>query len=206
MTVYIACTLGAVSVGALAFYYSARRGILEHFTTQEVITLGLFICLLFVAVLPWKVGLRSVPFIHSFVYTVPYTCMLITGIVLVGKPGTASILVIGGGLFRQLLFGGINPISWPQFLCCAFVMEVFFAFLRNYARTPVTACGGVVLRGLVSYLYIYLVQAPFLWHRFYAPWYVILQTAQGIVWSAVGGYLGWRLGRVVERAFKHSAV
>lgn len=56
------------------------------------------------------------------------------------------------------------------------------------------------------YLYFYLVSAPLIWHKFYASWYVTVETLQGVIGSALGGFLGYGIGKAVEKAYKHATL
>jgi ABC-type thiamin/hydroxymethylpyrimidine transport system permease subunit len=123
---------------------------------------------------------------------------------LIPKSGTASLIIIGNSLLGQMISRGVNPLWWPYAMIECLSLETFFLITRDYVRTPWGATAAGALRGLVVYLYFYLVSAPFVWHKFYAGWFVTIQTSQGVVGSALGGFLGYRIGRAVEKAYSHA--
>ena len=52
-------------------------------------------CLLYVAAIPWQIGLAKVPGLDALVFSIPYTAVLLIGLRLVPKPGAATVLVFG---------------------------------------------------------------------------------------------------------------
>ncbi len=178
------------------------KRISDSFTTLELTIIALFITLLYVSVLPFKLGLSKVPFIHAFFFSLPYTAVLVIGIHLVPKLGTTTLLIFGNSLFAQIISRGINPLWWPYALLPAIILEIYFLITRNYCATLMNTVLAGILRGAVVYLYFYLVAGPFIWHKFYADWYIVLQTTQGITGSALGGWIGYKLSKVIEKGFK----
>jgi energy-coupling factor transport system permease protein len=179
---------------------------IRKFTTVDLVVIAFFISLLYLAALPFKMGLSRIPFIHAFLFSVPFTCVLFMGIRVVPKCGTATLIICGNSLLGQMVSRGVNPLWWPYPIGESLILEAFFLLARDYVRTSYGAVAGGALRGLVMYLYFYLVSAPFIWHKFYAPWYVTVETLQGVTGSALGGFLGYRIGRAVESAYKHGTL
>lgn len=177
-----------------------------YFNTLELITIAFFVILMYGAILPFKMGLSKIPFLHAFFFSVPFTCVLFIGIRLVPKFGTATILVCGHSLFTQIISRGINPLWWPYALIESLILEGYFLVTKNYLNTYFSAVTGGALRGLVVYLYFYFISAPFVWHKFYAPWYITIQTIQGVIGSGLGGVIGYRLSKLVERAYKYGGL
>ena len=193
----VALLLGA---GGIAVFLAFHTRAVRPFTTLELATLALMICLLHVAVVPWQMALAKVPGLDALVFSIPYTAILLLGLRLVPKPGAATLLIFGQGLFGQILGRGINPAWWPYYLMCAVFVEILLLIVGNSLRSAWTMIAAGVLRGLVAYSYMYLILAPFLWHQFYAWWYVGLKTSLGVVGCAVGAWLAWRLAPAVEKA------
>ncbi len=173
------------------------------FSTFELITISFFILLMYGAVLPFKMGLSKIPFLHAFFFSIPFTCVLFIGIRIVPKCGTAAFLICGHSLFSQIISRGINPLWWPYAFLESLVLEIYFLLTRNYLKSYYSAIFSGALRGLTVYLYFYFVSAPLIWHKFYAPWYITIQTALGIIGSSIGGILGYRISKAVERAYKY---
>ena len=193
----VALLLGA---GGVAVFLAFHTRAFQPFTTLELATLALMICLLHVAVVPWQMALAKVPGLDALVFSIPYTAIFLLGLRLVPKPGAATLLIFGQGLFGQILGRGINPAWWPYYLMCAVFVEILLLIVGNSLRSAWTMMAAGVLRGVVAYSYMYLILAPFLWHQFYAWWYVGLKTSLGVVGCAVGAWLAWRLAPAVEKA------
>lgn len=185
---------------------SKRRRWRPVFSTVELMNIAFFIVLLYAAILPYKMGFSKVPFVHTFFYSIPFTAVLFVGIRMVPKPGAATFIICGHSLFVQLISRGINPLWWPYALSEALALELYFWLVKDYAKGSVASFVGGAIRGLVVYLYFYYISAPLFWHKCYASWYIALHTGQGTIGSAVGGWLGCHIGRVVERACRHGGL
>ena len=190
----------------IIIYFGFYRKLFQSFTTTDLVTISLFICLLYAAILPFKLGLSKLPFIHSFAFSIPYTCILIIGIRLIPKTGTTTLLIFGNGLFAQIISTGINPLWWPYMLITGFILEIYFLISNNYAKSLFNALTAGALRGALAYLYFYYIAGPFIWHKFYAPWYIAIQLSQGIIGSLIGAGIGFKLARTIEKAYKFGSV
>jgi hypothetical protein len=199
-----AATVLVLPVGVAAVVVAGRmKGTAFGFTAVELATIALLICLLYVAIIPWSISLSRVPGLDALIFSIPYTVIFLLGLQLVPKPGAATLLIFGQGLLGQLLGRGLNPLWWPYYAWCALIVELFlYAAGRDVRRLP-TAIGVAALRGIISYTYTYFVLAPFLWHQFYAWWYVLAKIALGTVGCVAGAYLAWRLAPAIERAARH---
>lgn len=204
--VFAGIVLGAWLVGGAMAYGGSRRRQSARLSLQDYTVAAMFIGLLYVAVLPWRLGLGKVPIIHPFIYAIPFTAVLITGIRLIPKPGAATLMLFGEGLLYQLLGSGLNPLWWPDYLFQALVIDSFLLFTGDYAQTLKSALAMGLLRSLVAYLYFYSVGAPFIWHTFYDRWYVVMQVSLGAAGSLVGAAIGRSLARRVEAAFRFGGI
>jgi hypothetical protein len=197
-TLYLLSTiLLAVSV---AIWAVAARRRLARFTTRDLTTLAMIMCLLHVVLLPFKSGLANVPGLDALVYAIPYTVVLLVGLRLVPKPGAASCIILGQGLLGQLLGRGLNPVMWPYHVWCALSVEAVLLVTGPVLRTLPQALALACLRGLVSNGYSYLLLAPLVWRQHYAAWYVEMKIGMGLVGCVIGAWLGMVLGPRVERA------
>ncbi len=183
-----------------------NRGRLFSLKTLDLITIAFFVVLLYVAILPFKMGLSKIPFIHTFFFSIPFTCILFIGIRAVPKPGSATMIICGHSLFVQLISRGINPLWWPYALIEALTLEAYFLLTKNYIDSRFYAITAGALRGLVVYLYFYYISAPLIWHKFYAPWYIAIYTTQGVIGSAIGGLIGYQISKTIEKAYKYSSI
>ena len=203
---YVGSVLGLLAAIAGVVVAGVRRRAFQPFTTLELATASLLICLLHVAVVPWQIGLAKVPGLDALIFSIPYTAIFLLGLRLVPKPGIATLLIFGQGFFGQLLGRGINPAWWPYYLWCALAVEVFLLVAGGQLRSLPTMLGAGVLRGLIAYLYMYLILAPFFRHQFFAPWYVGRKISLGMVGCAIGSGVAWRLAPAIEKATRYSSL
>ncbi|HVN94788.1 MAG TPA: hypothetical protein VMT62_00005 [Syntrophorhabdaceae bacterium] len=187
-------------------YLELKHKVIHVIKTHELVTIALFSSLLYVAGLPFKLGLGRIPFIQAFVYSVPFTAVLFIGIRVVPKPGTAMLVIVGHSLLSQIISRGINPLWWPYAVLAGATLETYFLFTRGYLNTRTNAVFAGLLRGLVMYLYFYLVSAPYIWHIHYASWYVFVQTLQGVLGSGLGALIGFALSRPILSAYRHGGL
>ncbi|MDD2702773.1 MAG: energy-coupling factor transporter transmembrane component T [Candidatus Omnitrophica bacterium] len=183
-----------------------RKNSFFDFNTFELITISFFIILMYVSIVPFKMGLGRIPFFHTFFFSIPITCVLFIGIGLIPKPGIVFFMVCGHRLFIQIMLTGINPLWWPYALIEATSLELFFLLRGRFLDSYGAAFSAGVLRGSVVYLYFYLVSAPYIWHQFYAPWYIGIQTFWGAAGSAVGGMAGYRFGLLIRKTCARSGL
>ncbi len=202
---YVASVVGLLALVAVTVLLAFRQRSIRRFKAAELATLALLICLLYVAAIPWQVGLAKVPGIDALVFSIPYTAVLLLGLRLVPMPGAATVLVCGAGLFGQLLGRGLNPAWWPYYLWCGVSLDLYLMLVGHALHSFRAMLGAAVLRGLLAYSYMYLLLAPVLWKQFYAWWYVGLKVSLGVVGCAIGAWLAWRLAPPIERATRYAA-
>ena len=203
---YLASVVGLLAAIGIAVVLGVRKRAFQPFTTLELATASILICLLHVAVVPWQIGLAKVPGVDALVFSIPYTAIFLLGLRLVPKAGFATLLIFGQGLFGQLLGRGINPAWWPYYLWCALGVEILLLLTGGRVKNlPVMLAAGL-LRGLLAYTYMYLILAPFLWHQFYAPWYVAAKTLMGLIGCVIGAVFAWQLTPAVEKATRQSGL
>ncbi len=206
MNLYFASIIVFIFLGAVLFYALRIRSMIPRFSTEELITVALFCSLLYIAILPFKFGLSRIPVIQAFFFSIPYTAILVIGIRLVPKAGAATLLICGNSLLSQTLSSGVNPLWWPYAFMAAFVLELYFLLTGNYLGTMRNALGAGLLRGLTVYMYYYYISAPYIWHQHFAPWYIWLQTGQGMLGSALGAAIGFYLSKTIIKAFRYGGV
>lgn len=206
MNLYVASLILVVLLGAVLFYTVRIKKMIPQFSTEELITVALFCSILYIAILPFKFGLSRIPIIQAFFFSVPYTTILVVGVRLVPKVGTVTLLICGHSLLSQILSSGVNPLWWPYALLAGFVLEIYFLITGNYLATMRNAVGAGILRGFTVYVYFYYFSAPYIWHQHYAPWYIWLQTGQGMAGSALGAIIGFYLSRTIIQAYRYGGI
>jgi len=198
----------AAEVRGHSFHESVpkRKNSLLRFDTLELVTISFFIILLYVAILPFKMGLSKIPFIQALFFSIPFTCILLIGIRMVPRPGSATLIIVGHSLFTQIISRGINPLWWPYALLEAVILEGYFAITKDYLKSRHAFAIAGILRGMSVYLYFYFVASPYIWHKFYAPWYIVIQTSQGVLGSVLGALIAYRVSKSVEEAYKYGGL
>jgi len=192
--------------GIFFLYVTIKKDMIRNLNTQDLIVIALFCSLLYVAGLPFKLGLSRIPFIHAFVFSIPFTAVLFIGIRIVPKTGTAMLIILGHSLLSQLISRGINPLWWPYAFLAGLVLELYFFATKSYLGTRLNSLFAGCLRGLIMYLYFYYVSAPYIWHIHYAPWYIFIQTLQGVIGSGTGALIGFALSKPIIKAYKHGGI
>jgi ABC-type thiamin/hydroxymethylpyrimidine transport system permease subunit len=206
MNPYIGSVIFIAILGGIVFHLLRTRKSIPSFSIQELVTVALFCSLLYIAILPFKFGLSRIPIIQSFFFSIPYTAMLFIGIRLIPRAGTATLIICGHSLLSQTISSGVNPLWWPYALLAGFVLELYFLVTKSYLETTRNALGAGFLRGFTVYVYFYCFSAPFIWHQFYAPWYIAIQTVQGIAGSMIGASLGMYLSRPIISATRYGGI
>jgi ABC-type thiamin/hydroxymethylpyrimidine transport system permease subunit len=186
--------------------HDGKRQSRPFFSTLDLITIAFSVVFLYVAILPFKMGLSRVPFLHPFFFSIPFTCILMIAVRLIPKLGSVTLLICGNSLFAQIISRGINPLWWPYALAESLSLEVYFFLTRNYAATATNTIFAGALRGAVVYLYFYYISSPYIWHKFYAPWYIAVYTIEGVIGSALGGLLGYKISNFVEKAYRYGGL
>ena len=142
---YIASIVGLFVAIGIAAILGIRKRAFQPFTTLELATAAILICLLHVAVIPWQIGLARVPGLDALVFSIPYTAMFLLGLRLVPKAGFATLLIFGQGLFGQLLGRGINPAWWPYYLWCALGVEILLLSVGGRVKKLTVMLGASCL-------------------------------------------------------------
>jgi hypothetical protein len=167
-------------------------------------SVAFFVILMYGSVLPFKMGLSKVPFLHAFTFSIPFTCVLFTGIRLIPRFGTATFLICGHSLFTRVVSRGIIPLWWPYAVVESLTLEGYFLLTKDYLNKPLSVICAGTLRGLVVYLYF--ISYPLIWHKFYVPRYITIQTIQGVVGSILGGIFGYKLSKIIEKGYKYGSM
>ncbi|MCE5268137.1 MAG: energy-coupling factor transporter transmembrane protein EcfT [Planctomycetaceae bacterium] len=197
---YLSAAVALVAICGVILMLATRTGRFRPFTPQELATAAVLICLLRISVLPWQIGLAKLPGLNALIFAIPYTAIFLTGLRLAPRPGFATLLIVGQGALGQLLGSGINPAWWPYYLFCAAGVEALLFLARYRVERFSVLLAAALLRGFLATSYSFLIAAPLLWHKFYAPWYVVTILAMDLIGCAVGGAIAWRLAPTIEKA------
>src|SRR5215472_17518540 len=155
LAVYI--VLVVIALGLLFFIFRRGRaaGFVMRWTTQDILILAIMGVLL--EVYDNLIGdqfitpiIQAIPFGHAFALNdLPYMFLLMTGIVLIRKPGAATAMVFLNYVLMQILYSGqgINVLMWPYGLFQGLFVDLYFVL-----RGKQIFAGGVwvvILDGLI---------------------------------------------------------
>ena len=94
---------------ALSVVLGLRKRAFQPFTTLELATAAVLICLLHVAVIPWQIGLAKVPGLDALVFSIPYTAIFLLGLRLVPKTGFCDVADFWPRAFRATAWARHQP-------------------------------------------------------------------------------------------------
>ena len=173
-----------------------------NFSTVELATIAFLICMLYAAVIPWSFNLNKIPCLDALIFSISYTAILLIGLQIVPRLGTATLLICGQGLLGQIISRGLNPLWWPYYLACAAIIELLLLLINYDLKKFALGIIIAVARVVISYAYMYLVLAPLVWHKFYPLWYAGLKTSFGIIGSVLGAFIAWKLAPTIKKITK----
>ncbi len=87
MNVFVISVLFVLAFGTALFFAALKRKMISALNTHDLIVIALMSSLLYAAGLPFKFGLGRLPFIHAFIYSVPFTAVPLSGIRVVRTRG-----------------------------------------------------------------------------------------------------------------------
>lgn len=209
MNLYTAYILMAALTFAglcLAGWMAWKEKAFRPFSTRDLATLALMICVLYAVMMPWAMGLSHIPGLDSLVYAIPYSLVLILTVILVPRPGAATMLICGEGILGQLLMRGINPVWWPYYLLCALAVELVFLVLPGGTRSTAAAFLAGMARAIVSCGSMYWILMPLLWHQHFAVWYVVLKMSLSLTGSIVGVWIALRSAPAIGKAARFTGI
>ena len=167
-----------------------HSGILELFTTVDLITIALLAAVIAV-VFRYISKLVNFGWFDGLVIAIPTVILMIVALQLVRKPGTATLLFTCVLLISMVVWG--SHVMWMGFYLAEGVIVdlLVFLFKMDYADRRLTAVIYGVSRGVVSTLVFYMLYAPVEWKISYASWYIWVQLGIACVGGFAGGWLGY---------------
>jgi len=167
-----------------------RFGVLELFTTIDLITIALIAAVIAV-VLRYLSKMINLGWFDGLVIAIPTVMLMIAALRLVRKPGTATLLFTVVLLISMIIWG--SHIMWLGFYLAEGVIVdlLVVIFKMDYADKRSTAIIYGVVRGVTVTLLFYLLFAPIEWKICYDMWYIYLQIGIACAGGFIGGYLGY---------------
>ena len=201
-------TIGIVltSLLALVFLVLAARKFkwFSSFTSSQLTTAAVFSAFFaaggLIAVLMRMFAFPGI--LTQFAWDFYYFSLILCCVRVTPRPGALIVSMTGGYLISGILFFGLSPITLLTWvLPGAVVLEVWFA-LTGYAETRFSSTGAAVAYLIAPASVYWFVTAPFLFHYYYAGWYVALSllaaAASYILPSLVSHNFARRLGEIVR--------
>jgi hypothetical protein len=156
LIVYI--MLWAICLAGLFFiWWRARTAGYGRWTTQDILILAIMGVLL--EVYDNLIGdqfitpiISLIPFGHALALNdLPYMFLLMTGIALIRKPGTATAMVFLNFLLMQLLYGGtgINVLIWPYGILQGLFVDLYFVLRGGRVFASSSGVWVIVIDGLI---------------------------------------------------------
>jgi ABC-type cobalt transport system permease component len=144
LIVYLAIVAVCLTVLAQVFRYNRRQSKATstwRWTTQDIIVIAILGVLL--EVYDNLIGdqfitplVQGIPLAHAFaINDLPYMFLLMTGVAIVRKPGSATALVFLNFLLMQLLYGGSesSPLYWAYGLLQGVFVDLYLLSRRGRA-------------------------------------------------------------------------
>ena len=167
-----------------------RFGVLERFTTVDLITIALIAALIAV-VFRYLSKLVNLGWFDGLVIAIPTVALMIVALQLVRKPGTATLLFTVVLLISMVIWG--SHIMWLGFYVAEGVVVdlLVVLFKMDYADRRLTAVIYGVARSGTAALVFYLLFAPVEWKICYASWYIWMQVGIACTGGIIGGLVGY---------------
>lgn len=185
LTIFASLLLFLGIIGAVNHF-----GMLERFTTVDLITIALIAALIAV-VFRYLSKLVNLGWFDGLVISIPTVALMIVALQLVRKPGTATLLFTVVLLISMVIWG--SHIMWLGFYVAEGVVVdlLVVLFKMDYADRRLTAVIYGVARSGTAALVFYLLFAPVEWKICYASWYVWMQVGIACTGGVIGGLVGY---------------
>lgn len=126
--------------------------------------------------------------------------LLMALLMLIRRPGTASLFFVMKWLLAGLLFGRFTPVAVLNYAVYIAVVETALYLSGFYRKKEITGPYKVfvcVLMGLadMGITFVNLEQIMFFYRLYYADWFIgLYAVVNGLLYSTIGSWLGIRIG------------
>ena len=187
---------------AIAIFATSRFGVLERYTTIDLITIALLAALIGVVFRTFWQTFNDIlgPF-GGLLSTIPVSALMVVTLHLVRKPGTAMMLFLVDQLVCMVIWGSNITVWLGWYLLEGAVVDAEVALLKgNYADTRIASMIYGMSRGFIAYWLFYFLFAPTAWKICYAPWYSWFQVGLAVIGGIIGGSIGYDAARKMRSA------
>lgn len=197
---YITLILG-ILVLIVVILIAKKTKMLEKFTTIDLVNITVLSSLgAIVFKWIWQVFNDLLGIFGGLLLTIPASFLMVVAVLLVKKPGTATIFFLVWELVNFFIWGS-NIMSWfGWYLLEGVAVDILIILFKDYAERPITASLYGLIRCFIAYWTTYFWFSPAIWKVYYAPWYAWLQILIGSIGGIIGGILGYYIGQRLQRA------
>ena len=198
---YSAIIISLVLV-AIVILVVSRFGILEMYTTIDLVTIALLAALAGVVFRWfWQTFNDMLGPLGGLLFTIPVSALMVIALHLVRKPGTAMLLFLVDQLVCMVIWGSNITVWLGWYLLEGAVVDTEVALLKgNYADTRIASMIYGMSRGFISFWLFYFLFAPTAWKICYAPWYSWFQVGLAVIGGLIGGSIGYDAARKMRSA------
>lgn len=178
-----------------------KKKILEKFSTIDLANITVLASLgAIVFKWIWQMFNDFFGIFGGLLLTIPASFLMIIAILLVKKPGTATIFFVVWELVNFFIWGS-NIMSWfGWYILEGVLVDACIVLFKDNAERWYTASLYGMIRCFIAYWTTYFWFSPAIWKIYYAPWYAWLQILIGCVGGIIGGALGFYIGKRLEEA------
>jgi len=207
----------AICVAGIFFiWYRGRGQSFGRWTTQDILILAIMGVLL--EVYDNLIGdqfitpiIQAIPFGHALALNdLPYMFLLMTGIILIRKPGAATAMVFLNYILMQILYSGqgINVLMWPYGIFQGLFVDIYFILRGRQIFT--TGVWLVILDGLImgilravpAVTFQSAILGPFIEGQTRTLTYILLYSLFNLIGNGVEAAITSPLGLLIAQSVK----
>ena len=209
-----------------AMFYLIKKGKLygKSFKTKDIIYTAIFGVLLvvWVQVIGRSLGFFAltnrlpIPYVNYAIGDIGYATIFVLGVLLVRKPGVATLMLLIYDIVSEIFWYGINPLWWLYPIAEGVPVDLYLAFINRVLAAKQGEEAGAVrptgifgaidaaiiggLRPLFAWLSLYYVFYPYLNHFYTTSVVVILHTTTITIFNMIfGALIAYPLYKVIEK-------
>ncbi len=221
--IYLVLLVVTLIILGIMFYLISKGKLYgKSFKTKDIIYTTIFAILLvaWVQIIGRMLGFFAltnrvpIPFVNYALGDIGYATIFVLGVLLVRKPGVATLMLLIYDIVSELLFYGLDPRWWLYPLAEGIPVDLYLAFANKvFAKKYATETGVVMLKGWIGYidaaiigglralfawLSLYYVFYPYLSHFYTTTYVVFMHTGTITIFNMIyGALIAYPLYRVL---------
>ena len=209
-----------------AMFYLVKKGKLygRSFKTKDIIYTAIFgvLLVIWVQVIGRSLGFFAltnrlpIPYVNYAIGDIGYATLFVLGVLLVRKPGVATLMLLIYDIVSEIFWYGINPLWWLYPVAEGVPVDLYLAFINRvlalkrgeepgtvrpaglFGAIDAAIIGG--LRPLFAWTTLYYVFFPYLNHYYTTSIVVFLHTTTITVFNMIfGAFIAYPLYKVLEK-------